>query len=225
GDPENPPVLEAHLKVRLDGTDVDVSRPVQYRYVDHVYGETIRPLAVVPQVAVSFTQPALVFPNTDARHVEIPIRSNAGKNSGDGRLAAPEGWKVEPATRHFDLSTTGQETTAAFDITPPSADAQADLRAIATAGDREISVGTQVIEYPHIPAQTLFPPATTKIVRADIKTLSKNIGYIYGAGDEVPAAIRQMGATVTFLDNLATADFSHFDAIVAGVRAFNTRPD
>ncbi|MBZ5602921.1 MAG: PIG-L family deacetylase [Acidobacteriia bacterium] len=225
GDPQNPPVLEAHFKIRMDGADLDYSRPVQYRYVDHVYGETIRPLAVVPQVATRFTQPALVFPTTDARHVEIPIRSNAGKNSGEVRLSAPEGWRVEPATRHFDLTTTGQETTAAFDVTPPSVDAQADLRAIATIGDREISVGTEVIEYPHIPAQTLFPPATTKVVRADIRTLSRNIGYIVGAGDEVPDAIRQMGAAVTFLDNLATADFSRFDAIVAGVRAFNTRAD
>jgi LmbE family N-acetylglucosaminyl deacetylase len=225
GDPENPPLLEAHFKIRIDGTDLDYPRPVQYRYVDHLYGETVRPLAVVPVVAVNFAQTALVFPNTDARHVEIPLRSNAGKNSGDVRLTAPEGWRVEPASRHFDLGGTGQETTAAFDVTPPSADAQAELRAVATVGDREISVGTQVIDYPHIPAQTLFPLAATKVVRADIRTLSKNIGYITGAGDEVPGAIRQMGASVSIIENLATADFSRFDAVVTGVRAFNTRAD
>src|SRR5262249_34334269 len=100
-----------------------------------------------------------------------------------------------------------------------------ELRAIATVADREISVGTQVIEYPHIPAQTWFPSASAKIARADVRLVSKNIGYIVGAGDEVPDAIRQMGASVTFLENLATADFSRFDAIVTGVRAFNTRAD
>ena len=225
GDPENKPVLEVHFKIRISGSDLDFTRPVQYRYIDHIYGETTRPLAVVPAAAVSLSQKALVFPNTDPRHVEIPLRANAAKTSGDVQLKAPDGWRIEPTSRHFEMSTTGQETTAAFDITPPSADAQAELRAVATAGDREISVGTQVIEYPHIPAQTWFPPATAKIARADIRTLSKNVGYIAGAGDEVPDAIRQMGATVTYLDNLSTTSFAPFDAIVTGVRAFNTRPD
>jgi LmbE family N-acetylglucosaminyl deacetylase len=225
GDPENPPVLSTHFKIRIDGQDLDVERPVQYRYIDHIYGETTRPLAVVPPAAVSLSQKALVFPNSDARHVEIPLRSNAGKTSGEVALKVPEGWRVEPASRHFEMNTTGQETTAAFEITPPSGDAQTELRAVATVGDREISVGTQVIEYPHIPAQTWFPAATAKIARADVRSLAKNIGYIVGAGDEVPDAIRQMGALVTFVDNLATANFAQFDAIVTGVRAFNTRAD
>jgi LmbE family N-acetylglucosaminyl deacetylase len=225
GDAENPPVLEAHFKVRISGTELEYQRPVQYRYIDPIYGETIRPLAIVPPVAVSFTQSALVFPNSDSRHIEIPLRANAGKTAGEVQLKAPEGWRVEPAPRPFDLGTSGQETTAAFEVTPPSADAQNTLRAVAAVEGREISVGTKVIQYPHIPAQTWFPPAAVKVVRADIRTLSKNIGYIAGAGDEVPEAIRQMGGAVTFLNDLATADFSRFDAIVAGVRAFNTRPD
>ncbi len=225
GDPENPPVLEAHFKIRIAGTELNLARPVQYRYIDHIYGESTRPLAVVPPVAVSLSQLALVFPNSNPKHIEIPLRANVAKTGGDVQLRVPDGWRIEPATRHFEMNASGQMTTAGFDITPPSADAQTELRAVATVGDREISVGTQVIEYPHIPAQTWFPPAATKIVHADIRTSAKNIGYIMGAGDEVPEAIRQMGANVTYLDNLATADFSHFDAIVTGVRAFNVRSD
>jgi hypothetical protein len=43
----------------------------------------------------------------------------------------------------------------------------------------------------------------------------------------MPDALRQIGATVTLLNagDLARADLSHFDAIVTGVRAYNTRPD
>jgi hypothetical protein len=65
------------------------------------------------------------------------------------------------------------------------------------------------------------------VVRADIKTLARRVGYIAGAGDEVPQALRQMGCEVTFLDSgfLARGDLSGFDAIVAGVRAYNVRPD
>jgi hypothetical protein len=48
-----------------------------------------------------------------------------------------------------------------------------------------------------------------------------------GAGDEVPEALRQIGAEVVVLtaEDLARADLRRFDAIVTGVRAFNTRPD
>ena len=227
GDPENPAVLEAHFRVKVAGTEMEFDRPVQYRFVDRVYGEQIRPLAIVPPVGIDLTRTALVFPNTNPRRVEVPVRANTSKTAGDVRLDAPDGWHVEPASRHFELSGLGEQSTAVFDVTPPSSDAQAELRATATVGDRPIAVKTEVISYPHIPAQTLFPAAETKLARADIRTLAHNIGYVMGAGDEEPDAIRQMGVTVTLLtaDNLATGDLLRFDAIVTGVRAWNVRAD
>jgi hypothetical protein len=64
-------------------------------------------------------------------------------------------------------------------------------------------------------------------VRSDIKTLAHNVGYIVGAGDEVPESLQQMGVEVTLLsaNDLCYGDLSKFDAIVTGVRAFNTRAD
>jgi hypothetical protein len=83
------------------------------------------------------------------------------------------------------------------------------------------------IDYPHIPVQTLLPAAQTPVVRANITNLAKNVAYIMGAGDEVPDAIRQLGAQVTLLttEDLVRGDLSKFDAVVTGVRAFNTRAD
>ena len=48
-----------------------------------------------------------------------------------------------------------------------------------------------------------------------------------GAGDEMPDALRQLGLDVTLLteSDLAQGDLSRFDAIVAGVRAYNVRTD
>jgi len=42
GKPENPPVLEAHFRVKVAGIELEIKRPVQYRYVDRVYGELLR---------------------------------------------------------------------------------------------------------------------------------------------------------------------------------------
>src|SRR5690606_25792536 len=86
--------------------------------------------------------------------------------------------------------------------------------------------GVRVISYPHIPPQTYFPAAEAKAVRVDVRTLSHKVGYLMGAGDEVPQALRQMGVDVTLLSDadLTGSDLSRFDAIMTGVRAFNTRP-
>jgi LmbE family N-acetylglucosaminyl deacetylase len=237
GDPESPPVLEAHFRIKIDGVELELGRPVQYRYIDHIYGEMMRPLAIVPPIAIQPATLPLVFPTTRSRTIDVPIRASAGKSAGDVHLEAPAGWQVEPAVRHFELAS-GQQTTASFEITPPAAgtpgpqnDAQNDLHVVATVGgstgDRKIVVATEVIDFPHIPVQFLFPPAETRVVRADIRTLARNVGYVMGAGDEEPDAIRQIGTQVTLLTpaNLASGDLAPFEAIVTGVRAWNTRPD
>ena len=112
-------------------------------------------------------------------------------------------------------------------LTPPGTDARVDANASATVGDQTVTVDMHVLMYPHIQPQVWFPPAHSLLVRADVKLLAKNIGYVMGAGDEVPDALRQMGASVTFLgpDDLAHGDLSQFDAIVTGVRAYNVRAD
>lgn len=84
-------------------------------------------------------------------------------------------------------------------------------------------MGLQRIAYDHIPAITLFPPAQTKVLKLDIQTPGKNIGYIVGAGDLVPEALRQLGYKVTILkeEDIMKGDLSGYDAIVTGVRAYN----
>ena len=90
----------------------------------------------------------------------------------------------------------------------------------------EISTGMEEIRYPHIPIQTAFPPAAARFVRADVHLKARRIGYVMGAGDEIPQALRQLGAEVVLLDDaaLARGELSSFDAIVTGVRAHNVRP-
>ena len=171
---------------------------------------------------------ALVFGSASPRRIDVLVKANIAKASGDVDLEAPSGWHIEPARRHFDLAAVDEETVASFTITPPSADArEGQLRAVATVGEQQVASRTEVIAYSHIPVQTLFPPSDAKLVRAGILTLAKNIGYIMGAGDEVPSALRQIGCDITFLsaDDLVRGDLSKYDAIVTGVRAFNVRPD
>src|SRR5258708_2335013 len=76
------------------------------------------------------------------------------------------------------------------------------------------------------PSPRVCPGSDAKCVRADIKKRANRVGYIMGAGDDVPSALRQVGYDVTLLtdDDLDRGDFSKYDAIVTGVRAYNARP-
>ncbi len=231
GLPENPPLLESKFHVRIDGQEIEYSRPVVYRYADRVLGERERSLIVVPPAAVDAPDKAVIFPNASPRQVEVVVKATTGAAAGELRLAAPDGWKVEPASRTFSLAAAGQLTALPFHVNPPAVtaakDAGGSLRAMASVGGQDVSVGMETIEYQHIPPQTLFPRAATRLVRSDIRLLAKNIGYVMGAGDEVPDSLRQLGASVTLLTpgDLASGDLSAYDAIVTGVRAYNTRPD
>jgi hypothetical protein len=121
----------------------------------------------------------------------------------------------------------GEERELSFLVRPPARNSTAMLRLRAICGEQEIGIGMQRISYPHIPIKVMLPRAEVKLVRADIQVQAKRVGYIMGAGDEVPDALRQLGIDVTLLgeDDLAKRNLSAFDAIVAGVRAYNVRPD
>jgi hypothetical protein len=90
---------------------------------------------------------------------------------------------------------------------------------------RDYNMQLVTIKYDHIPQQSVLKPATVKASRINLQVKSKNIGYYMGAGDEVPAALRQMGCTVNFLEDkdIETEKLARYDAIVIGVRAYNTK--
>ncbi|MGH9627360.1 MAG: hypothetical protein ACRD7E_03215, partial [Bryobacteraceae bacterium] len=224
---ETPPVLRAAIGLKIDSHAISMSRPVWRRYVDRTRGELTRPLEVVPPVAVSFSENAIIFPDERSRTVVVELESNVAKTSGNIRLETPAGWRVEPQSQPFELPQAGQRKSLAFDITPPPGDSQVHIRAIADVDGQEISSGVRVIDYPHIQPQTMFPPAAASFVRGEIRNLAQRVGYVMGAGDRIPESLRQIGAEVTLLDDgaLAHGDLSRFDAIVTGVRAYNVRPD
>ncbi len=82
----------------------------------------------------------------------------------------------------------------------------------------------RAINYDHIPSIKYFFPDVVKTAFVDLKTNGKKIGYIIGAGDKVPEALEQMGYEVTLLTDkeLSRNNLQQFDAIISGVRAYNT---
>ncbi|MEI9975406.1 MAG: PIG-L family deacetylase [Ignavibacteriota bacterium] len=45
---DTPPVAKVRLKLTVDGTPIEIARPVEYRYAPHAEGERVRLLSIVP---------------------------------------------------------------------------------------------------------------------------------------------------------------------------------
>ena len=232
GRPDPVPAMVAEFAVQAGGQELHLSRPVHYRYVDRLQGELIRPFTIVPPVAVDLPNPVLVFANGDSRPLVIQVKSNVGAAQGEVRLETDPGWRAEPSTRAFQLKSIGEQQELTFTVTPlafgpETAAAPSHFRAVASLGGAEVRAGVQVIAYSHIEPQTLIVPSTGSLRKAPLEVLAKRVGYVMGAGDEVPEALRQMGCEVSLLtrDDLSSGNLGRFDAIVTGVRAYNLRSD
>ncbi|HEY7700199.1 MAG TPA: NEW3 domain-containing protein, partial [Vicinamibacteria bacterium] len=206
----------------------------QYRYPGRwVGGEKQKQVSVLPRVSVSISPDVVVFPvgaDDRTRPVSVTARyEGVEPASGTLRLEAPPGFRVEPEAAELSFEREDQAVTARFQLIPPDGIASGSyrIRAVARLGDEEFREGVQNIEYHHIQTRYLFHPAEARVEALDVHIPPTRVGFIEGVGDEVPVAIRQLGAELTFLDedDLAEGDLSQYDVIVTGVRAYLNRQD
>lgn len=205
-----------------------VRRRVVEKTVDPVLGERYRELQLLPKVTLDPLSPLLVFTTTAPRELRLRVRSANGA-SGSVMLDAPAGFTFTPSEAAFTLAA-GGEAEVAFAVTPPAGAAMGTLRARARLGVEEVpGRELRVLDHAHIPVQTMLPPAEVKLVRAEVLHARRRVGYVQGPGDDVPEVLRQAGYDVTLLTPAAlreqpAAFFQAFDALVFGIRAFNTEP-
>ena len=200
--------------------------PAVYRWTDAVRGEQVRNVDVVPEVTANLGSGVYVFPDAQPKPVTVWLRNFAGAGPVTVRLKTTQGWKAEPESVPVTFEGKGDEAHVTFRVTPPQEEQTAALGAeVELPSGKKIMLGINDIQYPHIPYQRVFGDSIVKLVRVDVAKRGSRIGYIMGAGDDVADALRQVGYDVTLLTDadLERGDFAKYDAIVTGVRAYNTR--
>jgi LmbE family N-acetylglucosaminyl deacetylase len=225
GLPENPPALPVEIVLQVNGQELRYIVDTKYRTADAVAGEPPRPLVIAPPVFVNVAGSVFVFPTNEPKPVSVRVTAATGPVKGELKLAAPQGWEVSPTSIPIDLKGANAEMVSAFSIKPPNQNSEGTLRAIASIDGRDYSLGRVRISYPHIGVQTLMPPAEAKLVRADIRKKGDRIGYIPGAGDDIPESLKQIGYSVKMLSEseITAENLAQFSAVVLGIRAFNTQ--
>ncbi len=221
---ENPAALSATFYLEIDGQIFDYTTDVIYKRSDRVKGEVYRPFVITPPVMADIKESVLIFPDNEPKTVTVVVKSGRSDVKGVVKLNLPNGWKSNPAQVNYDLENKNQELSVSFSVLPPENADEAYLGVIATYNGKNYDRGLKTIEYDHIPVQTIFPKSNTKVVRVDIQKTGQYVGYIMGSGDAIPESLEQVGYTVTILDpNTITAEsLEAYDAVIVGVRAFNT---
>jgi LmbE family N-acetylglucosaminyl deacetylase len=226
GAPESEPPLRVDFILTIAGRPFTITRGVEYKWTDPVMGERHRSVEVTPIVSVRPDATVLMFSDARERVLDVHLTGAAPGVSGLLRPVPPVGWVVEPATAPFKLVTKGGTTTVSFRVSMAtrSVAAGGNLRVVAEVGGASYARGVVHVEHPHIPIQTWLADADVRLVPVSLATGGTKIGYVPGPGDEVPASLRRVGYDVTLLDEsaLGAASLARFDAVVTGVRAFNT---
>ncbi len=240
GVPFRPSPFRVKFHVKAGSVAVTRELPIQFRYMKDLYlGDKRMEVNVVPAFSVTTTPSRAVMPaaGTGAaaeREIHVSVTNGIkGPAQANVSLEVPAGWTVKPAGAPVSFTHEDESLSVRFQVTaPPQVKIgeyaiRAAVSSPAVAGERFTS-GYDEIEYPHVERRQVIEPAETTVKVIDVRMTSNlDVGYIVGAGDQVPAAIEQLGAKVSFIDQdeLAWGDLSKHDVIVTGVRAYERRAD
>ena len=220
---ETPRIIVANFNVRVNGFVIPFARNVVYKYNDPVKGEVYKPFEILPEVSVSFGEKVSIFADEIAQKINVKVKAIKENLNGNLSLEIPELWTVSPKNFSFSLKEKGEEQNFEFEVTPPSKASEVFINPVVQIGINKYTDELVEINYDHIPFQSVVMPSEAKLVRLTIKKKGQIIGYIQGAGDAVPTALRQMGYTVIELneDDITPEKLENFDAVVLGIRLYN----
>jgi LmbE family N-acetylglucosaminyl deacetylase len=224
-----PYTINVKILLEWGGKTVSFDTPVLYRWRDPVEGERVRGLTVTPPVTANFSEQVYYFAGNQPQTIGMILRSGPEKIAGKLKPILPAGWKAKPAEMPFSISEPLTEQKVFFEISPAAgagnAPMIADMAMELQVGEKTYRRARISIEYPHLPEQVLHPEAAARLVRVDIERNGKKLGYIMGSGDDIPRYLEQVGYQIDILEDgdLFDCDLSVYDAVITGVRAYNTR--
>ncbi len=224
GLPENNPTLSARFNLSINKETFSFKVPVINKWNDPVKGEQYRPFVIVPPVTVSTDKSVMIFSNKDAKLLDVTVMAGKEGIKGSLKLNLPQGWSSIPKNYDIDLSNKGDEQVLNFKIIPAEKSSVGYVNPVIIVDQHEFDKGINQITYDHIPTQVLFPITKTKLVRLEIEKFGDKIGYIMGAGDDIPTSLEQTGYQVDILEekDITIKTLRNYDAVILGIRALNT---
>ena len=216
------PSYVVRFKINIEGQDFDFPKAVKFKFTDPVKGEIYAPLVVIP--AITFRDFNPLYVKTESQ-TGVQISFLANKPTTIPQAGVLHSSISKRDTIPLVIGGVSLNKKQVYTETISDKELAQNVYKINVAPDT-LGAGyiQKSITYDHIPYITYFKEALLTVKKFDLKIVGKRIGYIVGAGDKVPEALEQMGYDVTLLGDkeLSRNNLQQFDAIITGVRAYNT---
>jgi LmbE family N-acetylglucosaminyl deacetylase len=221
---ETPRGLTTTWVFLVNGQRLVLEYPVFYKKGEPAVGEVFEPIEVMPPVFVAFEKQAF-YSTAPSEKVKVTVRSGKKNIAGTLRLKALANCQVSPAEYAFTVAQKGGIAEFEFEVRAPKGTTSVRLQAEATLDGKTYNQSVTDIKYDHIPTQQVLLPAELVFTPLQVQCTAKRVGYVMGAGDEVPVALAQIGCSVTNIqpEHLDAAKLAEFDCILVGIRAYNTQ--
>ncbi|MGB8985461.1 MAG: PIG-L family deacetylase, partial [Candidatus Sulfotelmatobacter sp.] len=235
--PFPPPVLRARVQYSIAGADGEreesaIGATVVATFVDDDGKERARPVAVVPAFSVALEPGTHVISthNGASSMVTVGITSNLNRETpGVLRLELPRGWRSEPAQLNVKFTKRGEKQDFQFKVFPAGLQEGRDrVRATLDAEGKKFSEGYTLVTREDLGSFYYYQPALQRVSMVDVQVPHDlKVGYIMGAGDDIPTVLQQLGMNVTLIspEKLGSEDLSSYGTIVLGIRAYDTQKE
>jgi LmbE family N-acetylglucosaminyl deacetylase len=226
-----PDIVRERFARKEAGTE-EISATVFVPFIDTSGNHSKTPLAVAPAFSLTLEPAEQVLPVQDGREVtvKVGVRCNlSGAPNGTLRLELPSGWRAKQNEQPVALSHRGDEQDFSFQLLPSSLhEERVQVRAVLDAGGKTYGEGYTVVTREDLGTFYYYQPAAQRVSIVDVKIPKDlKVGYVMGAGDDIPTVLQQIGMDVTLIpaEKLGTEDLSRYQTIVLGIRAYDTQKD
>lgn len=227
GNPETLRPLQIRFNLVISGIPISFTKNVIHRYAKRDKGEIYEPFEILPEITTKLKDKVLLFGSNQPKKITIQVDAHKNNVSGEVTLQLPKNWKASPSKQTFSIAHKGDAQPLEFTVTPPKNQSEGKLRVVATSEGKTYHQELVEINYEHIPKQSVLLTSEAKLVKLNIQKSGDNIAYIQGSGDAIPTSLRQIGYKVDEIEiaNISAEKLSNYDAVVVGIRAYNTQKD
>ena len=211
----------------IEGKEFKFTKPVRYKFTDPVKGELYQPVNIIPAFSVKAIPKLGINKNSYDMEIKSFKDSNVFRNYVKTlKTRAVIGYKNDTAMKKNQIIKlfVKAQTVPVSEISVIGGGQHTTYPDTVFQENGNPYLSIHQIEYDHIPFITYTQPEIFISQKFDLKTEGNYVGYIPGAGDKVPEALLAMGYKVVTLkeSDISASNLKQFDAIVTGVRAYNT---
>ena len=226
--PFPPPPFHVRMEYQYQGLAGSIEVPVMVRFKQSDGSDGEHLLAIGPKFSIALSPANSVIPSDrrGSTSVKTTARDQSSGSEAQIALNVPNGWRAEPAHESVEIPK-DESKDASFQVFPARLEeSQTHIRAELTSGKKTYGEEYTVVTREDLGAFYYYQPAMQRVSIVDVKVpRDLKIGYIMGAGDDIPTVLEQLGVNVTMIpaEKLASEDLSKYQTIVLGIRAYDTQ--